>query len=321
VTVFSLNSAQADHPTIAFGSESSGPINTIPATLLPKGAASVGIRTEVIDFDRFSDSRLEDFASTGEEGVHSVDRLVTTSVSFAYGMTDDLSVSVRLPHVKRKNIREGELEGGVPEAHEHGDADSIGDLVVLGQYRFLNTHSVDVSLLGGIKVPTGKTTLKDDGARLETEFQPGSGSWDGLLGLAASIEMERVGVHGNVLYSLNSEGDQDTEIGDAFFYNLGLTFNLTDAIHQGSHQHSHRHLKWDAMLELNGELRDKNEVDDSKEDNTGGNLLYLSPGLRLSSSEGWGAFLSVGFPVHDDLNGIQTDVDYRVVAGFGFAFD
>ena len=311
----------ADHPALVFGSESSGPINTISAFSMPQHAVSAGIRTEVINFNRFSDTRLETFASNGEEGVHSVDSLVTTSVSLVYGVTDNFSVSARLPYVKRTRIRESELEDGEAEAHAHGDADGLGDLAVLGQYRFLEGGRIDMALLAGIKIPTGSTTQKDGDERLEAEFQPGSGSWDGLFGLSASTGSDRLGLHASLLYSLTTEGDQRTETGDAFFYNLGVTMNLSDAIHQDAHQHNHSHLRWDLILELNGETRDKTRVDGHNEANTGGKLLYLSPGIRVSSSTGWGVFLSVGLPVADDLNGTQTETDYRIVGGLGFAFE
>ena len=41
---------------------------------------------------------------------------------------------------------------------------------------------------------------------------------------------------------------------------------------------------------------------------------------RVSAAGRWGAFASVGIPILSDLNGIQTDVDYRVVAGIGVGF-
>jgi hypothetical protein len=312
--------ADADHPTIAFGSEAAGPIGTIPTTPLPTGTWSAGFRTELVNFDRFSDSELAGFAAAGEEDVHSTDRLLNVSLSMAYGVTDDLTLSARLPYVDRQNIREGEIEDGEAEAHDHGDANGVGDLSVLGQYRFFMGQTVDASIIGGIKAPTGKTDVRDGGEKLETEFQPGTGSWDWLLGASASAGSGRIGLHGNVLYNLTTEGSQNTEIGDAFFYNLGLVYSLSreqGEIHEG---HDHTHLSWDLMLELNGEYRKKNEIDGEKEDNSGGEVIFLSPGIRVSSSDSWSLFLSVGKSIFDDFNGRQTDVDYRLVGGIGFVF-
>ncbi len=312
--------AHADHPTIAFGSEAAGPIGTIPTDPLPAKAWSAGLRSEIVNFDRYSDRELADFAAAGEEHVHSVDRLLSVSASLAYGVTDDLTLSARLPYVDRQNIREGEIEDGEAEAHDHGDSNGIGDLSMLAQYRFFERQAFDASLIGGIKTPTGKTDVRDGGQKLDTEFQPGTGSWDWLFGGSASVNAGRMGLHANVLYNLTTEGSQNTEIGDAFFHNLGLVYSLSGG-HEEAHQgHDHSHLKWDLILELNGESRDKNDVAGEKDENTGGDVLFLSPGVRVSSSDSWSLFVSVGKTVYDDFNGIQTDVDYRLVGGLGFAF-
>jgi hypothetical protein len=310
----------ADHPTIAFGSEAAGPIGTIPTAPLPAKKWSAGLRTEYVNFDRFTDSELAGSAAAGEEDVHSVDSLLSASVSLAYGLTDDLTLSARLPYVKRKDIREGEIEDGEAEAHNHGGADGIGDLSLLAQYRFLDGDRIDASLIGGIKAPTGETNEKDGGEKLEIEFQPGTGSWDWLFGVSSSVSAGRFGIHGNVLYNLTTEGSRDTEIGDAFFYNLGIVYALFNGDHAEAGHHDHSHITWDVMLELNGEYRKKNEVDGNTEDNTGGDIIYLSPGIRVSSSASWSLFMSAGIPVYDDLNGRQADTDYRLVGGIGFAF-
>jgi len=298
VTGFLLaENVRADHPTIAFGSESAGPVGTIATAPLPKGAWGGGLRTEYVNFDRFSDAELKNKGAKGIEDVHSVDSLTNTSISIAHGITDDLTVSARLSHVKRKDIREGEIEDGDTEAHGHGDSSRIGDLLLLGQFRFLDGSMLDASLLGGVKAPTGKTNEKDGGEKLETEFQPGTGSWDFVFGASASLNSGRTGLHGNVLYNLTTEGSQNTEIGNAFFYNLGVTYTLLTANRHSDEEHSHTHMTWDVMLELNGESRKKNEINNANEDNSGGELLFLSPGVRLSSSDGWSAFLCLSvFP-------------------------
>lgn len=320
VVVFMPDPASADHPAIAFGSEAAGPVGTIATAPLPTGKWSAGLRTEYVNFDRFSDRELAGFAENGERDVHSVDSILNTSVSFAYGVTDNLTLSTRIPYVARNDIREGEIEDGEAEAHDHGDADGVGDLSVLAQYRFFNGDSVAASLISGIKAPTGNTSEKDGDERLETEFQPGTGSWDWIFGASSSIDAGRFGFHGNVLYNLTTEGAQNSEIGDAFFYNLGIVYALFADPHPGTGHHDHSHVTWDVMLELNGENRRKNEIDGNEEDNSGGDIIYLAPGVRVSSSSGWSLFMSVGKPIYHDLNGTQTDNDYRLIGGVGVAF-
>jgi hypothetical protein len=100
----------------------------------------------VINNDAFSNEQLEGFAENGLEGVHSIDQIRNTSISFSYGITDNFSMSGRLPYIERKNIRESEIEDGEAEAHVHGDSSSYGDLLVLTQYKVSSTDETDVSV-------------------------------------------------------------------------------------------------------------------------------------------------------------------------------
>ena len=317
-------SAGADHPTVAFGSEASGPINTIAATALPVGKWAVGLRNELIDRDAFANQRLVSLVERGVEDVHSVDPINSASISLAYGFSERVTVSARLPWVMRDNIREGELEDGEAEAHAHGDVSGLGDLVLLGNYRAIHSNGFDGAWQLGFKAPSGTTDEDDAGARLETEFQPGTGSWDFLVGGAMSKTLGRWALHTNVLLNLTTEGAQNTELGDAVFYNLAAVFALNrnepvDDHHHGAAHAAHPHLRIDAMLEINGETRWKNEIAGVSEVNSGGTIVYLSPGVRASYGK-VGGFISFGYPIVDDAKGVQTDVDFRLVGGVSFMF-
>ena len=120
-------------------------------------------------------------------------------------VSDDFTLALRLPYVQRFNAREAEHHHHEPGEHhdepgesgaDHhaaeildlGDPDGLGDATLFGEYRFFQStdRRTHLALLAGIKAPTGETGRRGGGARLETELQPGSGSWDSLLGLAAS---------------------------------------------------------------------------------------------------------------------------------------
>lgn len=322
--IFFTTQVMADHPTVAFGSEGSGPIATIAATPMPSGTWGVGIRTELIENDAFSDQQLADYAEQGLEGVHSIDRIISTSLSIAYGINDNLTLSARLPYIERKNIRESEIEDGEPEAHTHGDSSGFGDLLLFGQYRFLEKEDTDLGLLLGLKMPTGETEDKDDdGHRFETEFQPGTGSWDFLVGSSISYTHEQFGYHANVLFNKTTEGSQSTEIGDALSYNIALTYRINGEDHS-NHDHVHHvdssatNVMWDVVLELNGETRRKNKISGQSEENSGGTVVLVAPGLRVSAGD-LGGFISVGLPIIENLNGKQTEIDTRIIAGLSIA--
>jgi hypothetical protein len=79
-------------------------------------------------------------------------------------------------------------------------------------------------------------------------------------------------------------------------------------------------LAWDVVLELNGEWREKLEIAGDVDGNSGGNVLFLSPGVRLTVSERVALALSFGIPIATALNGAQVEPDYRIVSGVSVSF-
>jgi hypothetical protein len=77
---------------------------------------------------------------------------------------------------------------------------------------------------------------------------------------------------------------------------------------------------WTAVLELNGTYRDYQKVSGLSDPNSGGNTLYIAPGVRYSGGKSWNTALSFGVPIANDLNGFQTAPDYRIVYRFVVAF-
>ena len=355
----------AHHPGGPGNATGAGPINTISASTLQQGRGVAGIVVDHIGIDPLSDSELSSAALAAYEAgedhahVHSLDSITSPSINFAYGLTNDLMIAVRLPYVKRRGIREAhvhahEEEGGgheehedeheeAPEAevHDLGDSSGLGDLSLLGQWRFLNNQAAgtEAALLLGLKTPTGKTNERDSsGERFEAEFQPGSGSWDGLFGLALTQRAGLWSFDASALYTLVSEGTQDTDLGDRFNYGVAVSYRLVALSQAGGpmfhgakpHDHGadghggHVHEEpsgpaLDLVLELNGEWHDKQETAGERDDNSGGHTLYISPGLRLSQGN-WSGFASIGIPIVNNLNGIQAEPDWRIVTGVSMGF-
>jgi hypothetical protein len=358
-TVALVAPAAAHHPGGIGNTGTAGPINTISADTINAGGFAAALIYEHIKLGGLSDAQLVDAAGRHEHA-HSIGTIQSPSASFVYGITDDLMLSLRAPYVKRTDIREGH--------HEHDDATGVatntvdlrgdsagfGDVSLLGQYRFSRTEATSTALLLGVKAPTGVTNRRDEqGLLFETEFQPGSGSWDGLFGLAFTYRFAPAWqFDANGMYILTGKGVQDTDLGDRFQYNAAITYRLMGAApavplkalaHAHAHDrraHTHRHghgartpadhhhdepvavrPPWalDFMLELNGEWHDNQVIAGVRDPNSGGNTVYLSPGVRLSVHN-FSGFVSVGIPVVNNLNGLQSEPDYRVVAGVAAAF-
>ncbi len=338
--------AHAHHPGGAGNTGDTGPIITIPAGTLEAGHLVAGITIDYSRFTHLSDGTLIAAAAAGIEGVHGLDTIQSYALTGAYGITNDIMVAFRLPFIRRTGIRAAEEDSPGPppsfEVENHGGSSGIGDLSILGQYRFLNNRAsgTQAAILLGFKAPTGATgRVSRQGELLDAEFQPGSGAWGGLFGAAFSQRLApRWSFDSNVLYVLSTTGTQSTDLGDQFLFNAAVSYRLpsfggtTDGpmwhgakphVH-GADAHGHVHeessgLNIDLVLELNGEYHAKQSTLGVKDDNSGGTTLFVSPGIRLSY-QSVSAFASVGIPVMTETNGIQPEADWRVSTGIGVAF-
>ncbi|MFH0344680.1 MAG: transporter [Chromatiales bacterium] len=317
--------AHAGHTaSIGIGVGTASPINTEPAATLPRGRWVAGIRTEYTNYMDFSDAELLTLREANPEaGLDAVDSLLNVSIGGFYGVTDDLTLGLRLPYVRRTGLREPEAEEGEdPEIEQVGDPSGIGDLVLVGQYRFYHVQDKHhAAILLGVKTPTGDTDEESEsGELIETDQQPGSGSWDGLFGLAYTYWFSPLGFDTSLLYTLATEGSQETKLGDAFNYNFALSYRLGGG-QQGVFYAPRQGLAWDLIVEFNGEWRDTSEVDNVENPDFGGHVLYFSPGARLTVGSSWTFAVSGGVPVVTDLNGTNlADPDFRIIGSVGLSF-
>lgn len=317
--------AQATHLSAGVQGRQSGAIKTISPATLQAGHWVGGLSFDYSESDTISDSELIALADSGVEGVHSVDSVTTLSLNLAYGITDDFTINVQLPYLSRSNVREGHFDEdeGEAEVERLGDSEGIGDLTVLGQYRFFNRNETLAALLAGVKLPTGVTDrINDEDERFETEFQPGSGSFDPLLGVAAKQSWGPSSITGSLLYTIATEGAQGTDLGDQFDYSLAYAYRIKGladndeslGIDAGSGT------AVDLVLELNGIWRDQEEIEGEVDPNSGVNVVYISPGVSIIGAQGWYASLSVGVPISKNIRGEQDDPANRVFLSLGKSF-
>lgn len=322
----STSPAFAHHAGSATSAGSAGGLTTLSPGTLHQGGLEAALESEYVGSDAFSDATL--IAKAGNHiHAHSVDYALATSLNASYGLTDDLTLSLRLPHVYRDNIRAGHHShsgSGVSNTVDaHGNSGGLGDPSLLGKYRFLHDeeNGIDSALLLGIKVPLGTTTQRHEDETLDAEFQPGTGSVDGLGGLAVAKSFGPVSLGISGLYVLTGEGTQDTDLGDRFTGSLGVVYRIGgETHHHEGRAHAHTHAAWDLMLETSVEWADKQKNAGVEEKDSGGTEVFISPGLRYTAEAGWSAYSSVSLPVAHDMGAGHTDTAVKLLAGLSKAF-
>jgi hypothetical protein len=336
--VFTLSAASpafADHvgPSSATGSGAS--MQVFSPDTLAAGKAALGFRFVYLKPDQRSDATLEALAGQHVHA-HNSRYNLNASAGFAYGLTNRLTLSAELPFVRRDHLREGEHShsGGVStnEVVPLGSVSGIGDANLLAKYRLSSEGPWKAALIGGLKVPTGSTHKSSrEGERLETEHQPGSGSWDPLFGAAVSGEIGSVVLTSSAIYQLSGKGAQHTQLGDRLVGGIALSHHFGPVEHhhgdaeEGEHHHddvheAHGHSTWDAFVEVTGEWEGRQKVGGDLEQDSGGKAVWLSPGARFTAASGFSVSASVGLPVWQRIRPSHPDNGYRLTLALGKAF-
>ncbi len=327
--------AYADHmgPS-GFGSGSGMSVFT-PDTL-DLGHWAAGFRLTYTRPEHRSDALLEALAAEHIHA-HNTDYNLNASAGIAYGVNHHLTISAELPYVRRDDLREGTHshvgEAAVNGVERLGSIAGIGDMSLLAKYRLSDGGTTGFAVIGGLKLPTGSTHRRSlDGERLETEHQPGTGSWDPIVGASASTRLGAIQLTASGLYQLSTRGAQHTRLGDRLQGGIAVShrFGAEPHEHAASHNHHHgdeldehhedAHSSWDAFVELAGEWEGRQRIDGVTEQASGGKWVYVAPGVRFNAASGWTAGAAVALPVWQDIRASHPDNRFRLMLSLGRAF-
>jgi hypothetical protein len=104
--------------------------------------------------------------------------------------------------------------------------------------------------------------------------------------------------------------DGTTHFGDQFFYEYGVGRNICSIEKSWI-------FAW--MVEGTGQYSQKNTIEGIIDQNSGGNLFYVTPSIWISSKS-LIFQLGIGWAVAQHLFGNQKDFTYSVVANVGWTF-
>jgi hypothetical protein len=226
-----------------------------------------------------------------------------------YGFTNRFAVDVFLSYVNQGRT-----------INQFGQSDfvstsGIGDMVVLFKYRLTKPDDTRQNFMIGVgpKIPTGRSDFtREDGIILNADLQPGSGAWDALMygfynrsfgfrpsmGLAASVVYSLKGVNPDYF------NGQSYQFGNEFLGQISVVekFNAGNQIFDVSLSIRYRRQGVDAF---NGSLLP----------NTGGQFLFLTPGLTYYFTPEFSLNISGDIPVYTKVEGTQLAPTYRFNVG------
>lgn len=109
--------------------------------------------------------------------------------------------------------------------------------------------------------------------------------------------------------ALITTSEHRTKIGDQFLYQFGFGRNIP----------SPEGWIYAWMLEIDGQYTKKNRIRGILDDNSGGNVIFATPSLWISSKEVLLQF-GVSFPLQQNLFGNQHKLDYVINLNFAWSF-
>ncbi|MCH8026938.1 MAG: transporter [candidate division Zixibacteria bacterium] len=266
------------------------PINTDTPIML--GVSGGGIRS----FGKIT--RKTTLLRDGKEIADTLDRSVTswvTPVAIPYNLySDKLQIGLILPYVNM------DLHKTTGDFSSSG----IGDIKLSAKYLVYQldrkNKTVRVASKAGVKLPTGNE---------DTQPALGTGSTDYFFSTVAGWLEKRVGVFIEGIYNVNTSKDS-LDFGNSFSYNLALGYRLLPTVYE-----TYPSPQINGYLELNGTTVAKSEVNGAKDDNSGGTILFLSPGLQYIGGRGWLVETSFQYPIINQPNGTQLATDWTLSFG------
>lgn len=236
----------------------------------------------------------------------------TSTVRIGYSVLPDLELGLAqgYRHVRGIEVEDPLLLGA------HSVQDGFDDLRFDLRWRFKKQEAgrfpVDLALFGEVKFPTGQTGERAAGGELaEAEHQPGTGGWDGTLGLAVSRAWGRWGASGAAAYTYKSEGTQGFKYGDVFRLSASGSYRVSPE-------------SWGTKIWINlgtqALFESKARNDGVKDPNHGGQTIFVLPGLAVQPLDRLTFSAGVYVPVYQELNGYHQEEDWSGNVGVRIRF-
>ena len=180
-----------------------------------------------------------------------------------------------------------------------GDAFVASKLLLMQRDR--EGQTTRFAATGRIKLPTGKDDETDEeGNPLPPPLQLGTGSVDYGVGGVFTHVRRRVGFNADASYHFRTEAN-GFSFGHSLVYNISLGYRLAPRVYKVYPAKNHLN----AYIELNGQVSQKNRARGVEVPDSGGNLMYLSPGIQIIPGGNFLIEASLRLPVVQGLNGTQ----------------
>ena len=231
-----------------------------------------------------------------------------------YGVSENFSLSGLFTYINQeRNI------SAYQGATNTVSASGIGDALLLIKYNLVPLTILkeqELSFGLGTKIPLGKSDLTSNGLLLPADMQPGTGSWDFILwsyysqgrlfelplNLVINFSYRQNGTNerfGNNNGSYKFGNELITQLGFGYRTDLPIDFTLL------------------TRMRITG----KDHFLENPIPNTGGNWLYLVPGINIKVYRSIVFRLTSEIPIYRNLNGTQLTTTFTTAASIYYTIN
>lgn len=227
-------------------------------------------------------------------------------LAVAVGLTPRLAIFGIVPILSKS------LDVNAPMGRATRDATGLADIVTFARYTVYAVDRADstfrIAPFGGLKLPTGDNDDMDALGRLPRPLQLGSGSWDGLGGVALTWQTKQWEVDADAGVRKTTEAD-GFRFGDEFFSDLSFQYRVWPR-QLGAGVPAFLF----AVIETNLTTQGRSEISGVSDPNSGGTRWDVDLGLQYVAT----SYIVEGIvqiPTADRPNGTGLRNDFRFTAG------
>jgi hypothetical protein len=306
----------------AAGLEGPGaPVVTSSAAPLPKGSGLLYLKADYANYETFTSARDRES-----------DYDLFSMAGVGYGFTSWFSAYAFLPY-NVKSVESGADTPGDGSKDQQGFADISFTGVLAFKYDdgfklAPERESLDdledwhFSAYAGFSIPTGDADALDAAGAIDPGQATGFGAPSFSVGLTSSKQLTEADTWVNeISYLWFLENDYD----DGSTLRFGPELRLNTAWVRKLHADADTKFRLDGVIEANYLNLGRDQAYGRGEDATGGQILYLTPGVRLYKDR-FSIAVGVMLPTWKDLNeegdqqGSEGLEDYRLVGTFSYLF-
>lgn len=221
-----------------------------------------------------------------------------------HGLNDRWSLSFAMPLIDRSHEHIHNHHGA--QLGESWNFTELGDARVLARYR---ATPISPGLTFGLKLPTGAYDVaNDDGDVAERSLQPGTGTTDLIVGVFADGSWPEHKLSWFTQAAVQAA--LDTRDGYQRGARLGVDGGLRYDVGSGV----------GLQLQLNFVARDRDSGPEAEPEDSGGQYLWLSPGVTVVIGPNWQAYAFAQWALYQYVNGVQLTANWGAALGVSTSF-